>query len=484
MAKKKIREYDAKRILTRHLLKKGFKVGGAKSASDDPTSKPTYEIAQVSAKAIDEHANGNRELFYDKLSHIHPWLLHKPLVVKPDMLFGKRGKNNLVLLKANYEVAQSFINEKLNQPLEISGVNGILSSFVIEPFTAHDDEFYMCMQTLRDGERISFGLCGGIEIEENWDKIESIVVPNEVLLNDNETEKNKMIKTEYIEKLINTNESRNNITLAKDIKQNLIEFVSLCYQSYIELDMTLLEMNPFTIVASSEGLNTVVLDIRMELDYYALFKNIKLWSIANPFKSQQDELIEIPEAWGLNKTEEEKYIENMDEKSGSSLKLTILNPEGRIWTMVAGGGASVIYTDQIVQLGYGNELGNYAEYSGNPKQQETYMFARTLLSLLTKPYAKNEGKRKALVCGGGVANFSDVAATFAGLQQAISDFHGKLQVNKVKIFVRRGGPNYKAGLQIMRDLGKNLDIPIDVYGPDMDMTNICSLAIRWIEQGI
>ena len=33
----------------------------------------------------------------------------------------------------------------------------------------------------------------------------------------------------------------------------------------------------------------------------------------------------------------------MDAKSGASLKLTVLNPEGRIWTMVAGGGASVIY---------------------------------------------------------------------------------------------------------------------------------------------
>ena len=33
----------------------------------------------------------------------------------------------------------------------------------------------------------------------------------------------------------------------------------------------------------------------------------------------------------------------LDAKSGASLKLTILNKKGRIWTMVAGGGASVIY---------------------------------------------------------------------------------------------------------------------------------------------
>lgn len=40
---------------------------------------------------------------------------------------------------------------------------------------------------------------------------------------------------------------------------------------------------------------------------------------------------------------QEAYIADLDAKSGASLKLTILNPKGRIWTMVAGGGASVVY---------------------------------------------------------------------------------------------------------------------------------------------
>ena len=34
-------------------------------------------------------------------------------------------------------------------------------------------------------------------------------------------------------------------------------------------------------------------------------------------------------------------------QTGASLKLAILNPKGRIWTMVAGGGASVIYADTV-----------------------------------------------------------------------------------------------------------------------------------------
>ena len=37
--------------------------------------------------------------------------------------------------------------------------------------------------------------------------------------------------------------------------------------------------------------------------------------------------------------------------------------------MVAGGGASVIYADTVGDLGFAEELGNYAEYSGAPNTQ-------------------------------------------------------------------------------------------------------------------
>ena len=39
--------------------------------------------------------------------------------------------------------------------------------------------------------------------------------------------------------------------------------------------------------------------------------------------------------------------------------------------MVAGGGASVIYSDTICDLGGTSELANYGEYSGAPSEQQT-----------------------------------------------------------------------------------------------------------------
>ena len=55
-----------------------------------------------------------------------------------------------------------------------------------------------------------------------------------------------------------------------------------------------------------------------------------------------------------------------------------MNAEGRIWTMVAGGGASVVYSDAIAAHGYADELANYGEYSGAPTEGQTYEYAKTI----------------------------------------------------------------------------------------------------------
>ncbi len=82
--------------------------------------------------------------------------------------------------------------------------------------------------------------------------------------------------------------------------------------------------------------------------------------------------------FGRDLTKEEAYIQKLDASTGASLKLTVLNAEGRIWTMVAGGGASVVYSDAIAAHGYADELANYGEYSGAPTEGQTYEYAKTI----------------------------------------------------------------------------------------------------------
>ncbi|KAI8489901.1 hypothetical protein Bbelb_322620 [Branchiostoma belcheri] len=170
----------------------------------------------------------------------------------------------------------------------------------------------------------------------------------------------------------------------------------------------------------------------------------------------------------------EAYIADLDAKSGASLKLTILNPKGRIWTMVAGGGASVIYSDTICDLGGASELANYGEYSGAPSEGQTYEYAKTILSLMTRD---QHPEGKVLIIGGGIANFTNVAATFKGIVRALKDYQAKLKEYNVTVFVRRGGPNYQEGLRIMRELGQHIGIPLYVFGTETHMTAIVGMAL-------
>ncbi|CAM6103342.1 unnamed protein product [Calypogeia fissa] len=65
----------------------------------------------------------------------------------------------------------------------------------------------------------------------------------------------------------------------------------------------------------------------------------------------------------------EEKIHSLDEKTGASLKLTILNPKGRIWTMVVGSGASVIYADTVRDLGYADEKPIWWTYAADRRAQ-------------------------------------------------------------------------------------------------------------------
>ena len=68
----------------------------------------------------------------------------------------------------------------------------------------------------------------------------------------------------------------------------------------------------------------------------------------------------------------------MDASTGALLKLTVLNPNAHIWTMVVGGGASVVYADAIAAAGFAHELANYSKYSGAPSEGQTYEYAKTI----------------------------------------------------------------------------------------------------------
>ncbi|KNA08857.1 hypothetical protein SOVF_158940 [Spinacia oleracea] len=416
MARKKIREYDSKRLLKQHLKR----------------------IASIELPICSAQVTGSTD--FTELVNEETWLSSSRLVVKPDMLFGKRGKSGLVALNLDLAQVAEFVKERIGKEVEIEGCKAPVTTFIVEPFVPHDQEFYLSIVSERLGCTVSFSECGGIEIEENWDKVKTIFLPTE-----------KPLTSETCAPLI--------ATLPLEIRGKIGSFIKAVFEVFQDLDFSFLEMNPFTLVNGEP----YPLDMRGELDDTAAFKNFKKWGD-----------IEFPLPFGRVLSSTEGYIHSLDEKTSASLKFTILNPKGRIWTMVAGGGASVIYADTVGDLGYASELGNYAEYSGAPNEEEVLNYARVVIDCAT---ANPDGRKRALLIGGGIANFTDVAATFSGIIRALREKESKLKAARMHLFVRRGGPNYQTGLKKMRALGEELGVPIEVYGPEATMTGICKQAI-------
>ncbi len=438
MAQRSIREFSGKELFAKHWKKyfSGFH----------------YDFKSVLVSS-------GEELRKKAEQHGFEWLKQESLVVKPDMLFGQRGKNGLVLFKdkkpgdVSLDVAADWIDEKISHPVTIlSGQNGELTHFIVEPFTPHteEQEYYISATTVGEDDVLYMSTEGGVEIEDGWEeKVIEVTIPI------NMQEAN-------MEHLIRANAPTN---LPADKREAFVSFAIDFFRFYRDLNFAYLEINPLVML---ENNNMAILDLVARLDDTAAYLMVEEWGN-----------IEFPTAFGMeDQSAEEKAISAADAKSGASLKLTILNPMGRIWTMVAGGGASVVYADTIADLS-GNvaELANYGEYSGGPTTDETKFYADTIFDLMSR-FKDPKGRGKILIIGGAIANFTDVAKTFKGIIQSLEEYADKLKSVGVKIYVRRGGPNYKKGLKDIKAAADRLGLYMEVYGPETHVTDIVRMSLE------
>lgn len=91
MARKKIREYSSKSLLKTHIAR----LAGLELP---------LQVVQVTQSTD-----------FAELLSANPWLKTTKLVVKPDMLFGKRGKHDLVGLNLDFAGVESFIKARMNK---------------------------------------------------------------------------------------------------------------------------------------------------------------------------------------------------------------------------------------------------------------------------------------------------------------------------------------------------------------------------------
>jgi ATP-citrate lyase beta-subunit len=424
MAQKAIREYYGKKLLFSKLP----------MLMDD--FKQSYEGLLIDSQIIPSLSN---------------WPdFESGYVVKPDELFGKRGKNGLVFINKDKKAVLDWIRKKSNGKTTIKQnereLKGKLRYFLIEPFVEHDNEYYLSMNTTRETDTIRFSAKGGVEVEENWKDVIDINIPfvyKQVSIN-KELEKNLSKKLPDVH------------------RTQIIRFISAVYEIFKNFDFTYLEINPFVINENEVS----ILDLVARIDSTSVYKNRQLYhEIGEP---------EFPAPFGGEISLTESKIEQLDESSGASLKYRLINPEGKVWFLTSGGGGSVIFADTVGDLGYHSEIANYTDYSGNPNTDETQEFCEIIFSDMFK----SKRKDKVLIVGGGIANFTDIAKTFTGVARAIEKHHKRFIDQKIKIFVRRGGPNYKRGLEFMQTIADKYQIPISVHGPEMYMTEVVKTALE------
>ncbi len=345
-------------------------------------------------------------------------------VLKVDQGVKQRKKNGLVSLDVNRENVSVEI-EKLKE----KGFN----YFILEEFVEHEGgEYYLAIERVREGKRMHYSTQGGIEIESNKDSVNSAILTG---------------YTQY-----------------KDIANTLkisVETLESIIMAFDEYYFSFLEINPLVI----KGESFYFLDMAVEVDSEASFFVEGAWS-KDDFREGSRKV----------KTEEEKAIEMLKETTPAALSYQVLNPNGSIFVLLSGGGASLVTADEIYQKGKGDLLANYGEYSGSPTEEETYLYVKNILTALLRSTSHN----KSIIISGGVANFTDVRITFKGIIRALSEVSNELKSQNVKIFVRRGGPHQEEGLSMMKDFLEHTELLGEIHGPELVLTDIVEPALRHV----
>lgn len=344
----------------------------------------------------------------------------KNFIVKVDQGVKGRFKKGLVKFNLSNKQIPHVIKE-----LQEKGY----TQFLVEEMQNYNsaDEKYISIERTREGYKLLYSEEGGINIEENSETITEIIIANIT-----------------------------DVPSLHSISHKILELLLFAFEKYY---FSFLEINPFIINDST----FVILDAAVEIDSTAEFFVNNAWT-------EQDTIAK------RLRFEEEENVKKLASKSQAAFSLEVLNSHGNIFMLLSGGGASIVLADETANLGFGRQLANYGEYSGNPSAEETYIYTKNILSLLLKSIAP----KKVLIIAGGVANFTDVRITFNGLIKALNECKEDLKKQNIKVFVRRGGPFQEEGLNNIKQFLEKENLLGIVAGPEMVLTDIVSNAIATI----
>ncbi|MDH4086490.1 MAG: ATP citrate lyase [Nitrospira sp.] len=364
-----------------------------------------------------------------KLGHVNDWMKQSQLVAKAHEALGSRFKLGLVKVGLDLTGAVAATKDMIGR--QVGSI--MVSQVIVSEMIGHKEEYYCAVKSTREGSEILVANCGGIEVESNWDRVKRLCL-----------DVGQAPSHEALEKL--AKEAGFTGALVK----KMADFAGKMFSCFDNEDAQYLEVNP-VVTRASDG-ELVALDAVTLLDGDAKFRHPD-WNFA--FAAE----------FGRAYSKQEEEVMAVDSKIKGSVKFIEI-PGGDTAMLPAGGGASVYYSDAVVARG--GKLANYAEYSGDPPDWAVEVLTEKVCSL---PGIKN------IIVGGAIANFTDVVKTFGGIINGFRKAKAEGKLKGVKIWVRRGGPREKEGLDAMRAL-KDEGFDINVFDRNTPLTDIVDKALQ------
>ncbi len=343
------------------------------------------------------------------------------VAVKAQVLANGRGKAGGVKLFSSTEEAKKFANSLLGSVLLKEKVKSVL----LEKKMKTKNEFYISFLYDTDTQLpvMLLSKTGGVDIFELSKNNGLAKMPIDTLLGLKEWQ---------------ARDAAVDAGFASELIPKISEFASRLYSVFLTEDCRLLEINPLSLTEEGE---LVAVGGLIDLDNDAGYKH--------------KERFFPPRLPGVGRelTDRELLVKKSDEADyRGSIKFIELG--GEIGFLAAGGGGSMAAMDALIIAG-GNPA-NYAEFSGDPPKEKVYALAKAILS---------QPNLRGLWIVGAIANFTRMDQTMQGVVEALREVKPKYP-----IVVRRSGPYEKEGLQMLRDVGKELNLDIEVHGSEVSMT--------------
>lgn len=337
-----------------------------------------------------------------------------PVVLKAQVLSGKRADAGGIIFAENHQDARNKIQELLGKTINNEKVEKIL----VEEKVEFEKEFYLSLSydtTFRQPV-LTFSESGGTGIEGRKSEIVPINPLNPLV----------GLTTPFDE-----------------------SFLKKAIDLFFKSDATLIEINPLVITNKGEW---VALDAKVNLDDTAFGRHPE-WKSAS-WRTPRS-------VAGYTPTRHEIEAKKIDEGDyRGTAGSTYFDFPGDIAILASGGGASITAMDALIAAG--GKAANFTEYSGNPPREKVEKLTKVVLD---KPDLNG------LWIVGALANFTDIYETLSGIIDGLSKIDPK---PKYPIVIRRAGPRDKEAFEMLKNV-KDLDL--HVYGEETSIPESAKIIV-------